>query len=184
MSDYEKQRMQRIAENEEVFKQLFPVSPLRTPRRQNSGKIKPSSENSRRSPRTKPYSVYPTRRNPSRHCRGRRKVHYGSDCEEQDRSSDYDPEDDETCDRGEDFKPAGLVVKLWGNKARPYELQAERKRRFVSFVNIGKRRIGIRTGKGCTLAAVPLLYNKANKSKLNYILAMLKFSNCLQKFCT
>lgn len=170
MSDYEKQRMQRIAENEEVFKQLFPVSPLRTPKRQNSGKIKPSSDNSRRSPRIKPYSLYPTRRNPSRHCRGRRKVHYGSDCEEQDRSSDYDPEEDETCDKYEDFKPAGLVVKLWGNKIRPSELQAERKRRFVSFINIGKRFTGTATSMGKFVLKQQCLSLKLTIRQINLIL--------------
>ena len=140
ISDYEKQRMQRIAENEEVFKQLFPVSPLRTPKRHQTGKTKPSSEKSRRSPRSKPYSIYPTRRNPSRHCRGRRRVHYGSDCEEQDKSSDYEPDVDEEgmCDGDQELKPGGLIVKLWGNKTRCNELPAERRRRFAYTVNFRK----------------------------------------------
>ena len=141
LSDYEKQRMQRIAENEEMFKQLFPESPLKTPKRQQQGgKMKASSERSRRSPRSKPYSIYPTRRNPSRHCRGRRKVNYGSDCEEQDRSSDYEPdaEEEDTFDPDEDRKEAGLVVKLWGSKRDANELPSERRKRllFCLIINV------------------------------------------------
>lgn len=119
--------MKRIAENEEMFKQLFPVSPLTPAKRQQVGKMKANSER-KRSPRSKPYAMYPTRRNPSRHCRGQRKVNYGSDCEEQDRSSDYEPEDEEACDPDEEFKPGGLVVKLWGSKRKAEELSSERRR--------------------------------------------------------
>lgn len=125
MSDYERQRLQRIAENQELFKQLFPVSPLRTPKQ--AKKVEPNAERCKRSARLKPYSAYPTRRNPSRHCRGRRRVRYGSDCE--DKSSDYEPEDDEEECEQEDFKPGGLVVKLWGKKTQSNDLSVELKRR-------------------------------------------------------
>ena len=130
VSEYERQRIQRIAENEEIFKQLFPVSPLRTPKQ--GRKTEPTADRCKRSPRPKPYSVSPTRKNPSRHCRGRRRVRYGSDCE--DKSSDYEPEDEEDECEQEEFKPGGLVVKLWGKKTQSNDLSVDR-RRFVDFID-------------------------------------------------
>ena len=117
-SEYERLRAKKIAENEAMFKELFPVSPLLMlrPKRegQSSGKIS-KPKRIRESPRSSPYPAYPTRRNPSRNCRRRRRVTYGSDGDDgedgEKRSSDYDD------DGGDDeFQPGSLIVDLWGNR--------------------------------------------------------------------
>ena len=140
-SEYEKLRAKKIAENEAMFKELFPVSPLLMLRpkgeRQSSGKIaKP--KRIRQSPCSSPYPAYPTRRNPSRNCRRRRRVTYGSDGDDGE-GGDKRSSDDEHChgDNGgndDEFHPGSLIVDLWGNRRnRNYDPLPQKQRYLPEF---------------------------------------------------
>lgn len=135
-SEYEKLRAQKIAENEAMFKELFPVPPslmLRPKReRQSSGQIS-KPKRVRESPRSSPYPAYPTRRNPSRNCRRRRRVTYGSDGDDgedgEKRSSDNEHYDGDGDD--DEFQPGSMIVDLWGNRRNKNFYSPPQKQRFV-----------------------------------------------------
>eukprot|EP00794_Sanderia_malayensis_P009466 gene9466-10453_t len=128
LSEYELLRQKRIAENEAMFKQLFPKGSLpSTPKRQlKAGKARPYSDRIIKKPRTSPQ--YPTRRNPSRGCK-RKRLKYGSSSNEEgkesnDASSDFEIDDDamdtfEDDDDEDNYsnKKDRLLVKFWGRKS-------------------------------------------------------------------
>ena len=124
-TEYEKLRETRIAENEEMFKQLFPVQAPRTPKGKDAAKNRPNTE---RISRTL-LSRYPSRRNPSRNCRGKRKVRYGSDNEDEDCSSDYDVGED-TFEEQDGPSQGSMVVKLWSSMSKNSFDSPEKKRRY------------------------------------------------------
>ncbi len=133
-SEYELQRQKRIAENEAMFKDLFPDGPITQKRKQRVGKV--MRPNSVKIDRKLSCSPYPSRKNPSRSCRRTRRVRYGSDCEDNDRSSDFevDEQTDTFDDDNDDCKQGSMVVKLWGSKKNFIDSPEKKRRRYV-FLN-------------------------------------------------
>ena len=156
-SEYERARRERIKENEEMLKKLFPDGPVKfsvTPKvQQNPRTLKARSEGVVKARRRSKLSDFtPVRKNPSRSCRQLKRRCYDSDVDEDDEKVD-DRANNQTREGGRSARRGGgggLIVKLPGMKTltstpvenycnsddEEYELPSPKKRRKQYFANV------------------------------------------------
>ncbi len=145
-SPYELLRERNIAENEKMFKKLFPEggasAVLSMPKKAASASRKRSDP--KRVSRRVTIGDLPPRHNPSRRCKGKKRVRYSGSVDEDGRedsdSNDeeaYDPFKDSDAEDDDDDGVRGgrMIVKLWG-KSRNFIDSPERKRRRFVFLSL------------------------------------------------